>query len=98
MKKTRKKPGVLERIAEKILLVLFLLFYCPLWLAIFLLRFPFLWLGKVADALDDLERGLTRSVSTFSRAVAALTPECEWKHQYEQLKKRTEKEANNDRD
>lgn len=97
MKKTRKKPSVLERIADKILLVIFLLFYCPLLLAILLLRFPFLWLGKVADALDDLERGLTRSVSTVSEAVAALTPECTWKYRYERLKKRTEKEANDDR-
>lgn len=94
MKKTRKKPSLFERIVEKVLFVLFLLFYCPLWLAIFLLRFPFLWLGKVADALDDLERGIMRSVSTISDAIAALTPECEWKYQYEKLKKRME--ADND--
>ena len=90
MKKTRKKPSLFERIVEKVLLVLFLLFYCSLWLAIFLLRFPFLWLGKVADVLDDLERGLNRSCSAFSQAVGALTPECEWKHQYEKLKKKME--------
>lgn len=90
MKKIRKKPSLFECIVEKVLLVLFLLFYCPLWLAIFLLRFPFLWLGKVADALDDLERGLTRSVSTVSESVAALTPECDWKYQYEKLKKKME--------
>ena len=94
MKKIRKKPSLFECIVEKVLFVLFLLFYCPLWLAIFLLRFPFLWLGKVADALDDLERGIMRSVSTISDAIAALTPECEWKYQYEKLKKRME--ADND--
>jgi hypothetical protein len=94
MKKIRKKPSLFERVVEKVLFVIFLLFFCPLWLAIFLLRFPFLWLGKVADALDDLERGFMRIVSTFSDAVAALTPECEWKYQYEKLKKRME--ADND--
>ena len=98
MKKTCKKPSILERIAEKMLLVLFLLLYIPVWMVIYFMRFPFLWLGKVAEALEDMERGITRSVSVFSDAVAALTPECEWKYRYEQLKKRTEKEADNDRD
>ena len=93
-----KKPSLMERIGEKILLVIYLVLYVPLWLAVWLLRFPFLWLGKVADVLEDMERGLNRSASACSEVIAAMTPECEWKYQYEKLKKKTEEKDKNERD
>lgn len=92
-----KKPSLMERIGEKMLMVLYLLLYFPLWLVIFLLRFPFLWLGKIADVLEDMERGLNHSTAAFSEVIAALTPECEWKYQYEKLKKKTEEKDNDER-
>lgn len=88
--KAIKKPKLIERVVEKILLAVFMPFYCVLWFTIYLLRFPFRLIGKVDDVLDDAERGINRSLSAFGEAVAALTPECEWKYQYEKLKKRTE--------
>lgn len=88
--KAIKKPKLIERVVEKILLAVFMPFYFVLWFTIYLLRFPFRLIGKVDDVLDDAERGINRSMSAFGQAVAALTPECEWKYQYEKLKKRTE--------
>lgn len=90
MKKIRKKPSLFERIVEKVLLTIFLLFYLPLWFVIWLLWFPFNLIGKIADVLEDAERGISESISAFSCAIAALTPECEWKHRYEKLKKKME--------
>ena len=90
MKRMNKKPSAFERVLEKLLLLLFLLCYFPLWLVVFLLRFPFEWLGKMADVLEEMERAIGRGLSAFSDGIAALTPECEWKYQYDKLKKKVE--------
>jgi hypothetical protein len=88
--KAIEKPKLIERIAEKFLLAVYMPIYCVLWFVVGLLRFPFKWIGKIDDVLGDAERGINRSVSVLGDAIAALTPECEWKYQYEKLKKRTE--------
>lgn len=89
-KKKRKKPSLAERVLQKILFSVFAVPLFLLWILIFFLRFPFGWLGKIDEVLDDAERGVGRFVSAIGEYVAAMTPECEWKYQYEKLKKRTE--------
>ena len=72
MKRMNKKPSAFERVLEKLLLLLFMLCYFPLWLVVFLLRFPFEWLGKMADVLEEMERAIGRGLSAFSDGIAAL--------------------------
>lgn len=92
--KKRKKPSLAERVLRAILFTAMAVPLLLLWMLVYFVRFPFRWIGKIDDVLDDAERGINRFVTAIGEYIAAITPECEWKYQYEKLKKQTEVKSN----
>ena len=93
-KKKRKKPSLAERVLHEILFATMAVPLLLLWMLVWFARFPFRWIGKIDDVLYEAERGINRFVTAIGEYIAAMTPECEWKYQYEKLKKRTEVKSN----